>query len=136
MKTTTVQGGSPEGEKLIEDVAGKLRDLAREFARVLDRLRVLGAAPEEPCPSLGVEVEGCRYVLTRFPTQGIAKLTPREQQVAELAAQGLPCKSIAKRLGTSKSTAAAHIRHIFSKLDVHSRGELAWHVLGTDPRHD
>ncbi len=50
-------------------------------------------------------------------------LTPREQQVLSLLAEGLRTKAIAKRLYVSPKTIGTHIQHVLKKLGVHSRAE-------------
>jgi DNA-binding CsgD family transcriptional regulator len=52
-------------------------------------------------------------------------LTPRERQVAALAAEGLGNREIAARLGMTSKTAANHLNAIYSKLAVSDRVELA-----------
>ncbi len=52
-------------------------------------------------------------------------LTPMERQVAELARQGLSNKDIAAQCWVSHRTVAFHLRNIFAKAGVASRGELA-----------
>jgi DNA-binding NarL/FixJ family response regulator len=54
-----------------------------------------------------------------------AQLTPREQEILDLASKGYANKEIASRLGTSVETVRVHIRHIYEKLHVHSRTEAA-----------
>jgi DNA-binding CsgD family transcriptional regulator len=51
-------------------------------------------------------------------------LTAREQQVAQLAAQGLTSDQIAGRLVISVRTAESHLYHAFRKLGAHNRDEL------------
>lgn len=51
-------------------------------------------------------------------------LSPREQAIAKLVAQGLPNKSIAAILNISPWTVATHLRRIFGKLSVTSRTEM------------
>lgn len=48
-------------------------------------------------------------------------LTPRETDVLELLADGLTYAAIGERLGISSRTVDAHLRSIYSKLDVGSR---------------
>jgi DNA-binding CsgD family transcriptional regulator len=57
-------------------------------------------------------------------TEAICGLTPRERQVAELTLSGQTTRRIAHRLEISPYTAQEHLRHIFSKVGVASRGEL------------
>jgi two-component system, NarL family, nitrate/nitrite response regulator NarL len=51
-------------------------------------------------------------------------LSPREQAIAQLVAQGFPNKSIAAILNISPWTVATHLRRIFAKLSVTSRTEM------------
>ena len=50
-------------------------------------------------------------------------LTPRERQVLELLAEGLPNKSIASRLAISDQTAKFHVASICGKLGASNRTE-------------
>jgi DNA-binding NarL/FixJ family response regulator len=50
-------------------------------------------------------------------------LTPRELQVLQLLAEGLPNKQIAQKLTISANTVKFHINAILSKLDAQSRTE-------------
>jgi len=53
------------------------------------------------------------------------ELTSRQRQIAALVADGLTNKEIAARLVISKRTVDAHIDHIFAKLGISSRTQLA-----------
>jgi non-specific serine/threonine protein kinase len=56
-------------------------------------------------------------------------LSPRELQVAHLIAQGLTNRKIAEALFISDKTAANHVEHIMTKLDLRSRAQIAvWAV--------
>lgn len=52
-------------------------------------------------------------------------LTPREQQIADLVAQGYSNVNVAARLALSANTVGVHVRKIYRKLGVHSRIELS-----------
>jgi DNA-binding CsgD family transcriptional regulator/tetratricopeptide (TPR) repeat protein len=52
-------------------------------------------------------------------------LTRAEHKVAELVAEGLSNPQIAKRLYISRHTAETHLKHIFAKLNISSRAQLA-----------
>jgi predicted ATPase/DNA-binding NarL/FixJ family response regulator len=52
-------------------------------------------------------------------------LTRREREVSALVAQGLTNRAIAKRLFLSERTIEGHIEHVFNKLGVTSRTQLA-----------
>jgi DNA-binding NarL/FixJ family response regulator len=54
-----------------------------------------------------------------------AELTETEQRVATLAADGRSNKAIAAALFVSTHTVDRHLSHIYAKLDVHSRRDLA-----------
>lgn len=51
-------------------------------------------------------------------------LSPREEEVLLLLAQHKTVGSIERELFIANGTAKTHIRHIYRKLDVHSRDEL------------
>ena len=55
---------------------------------------------------------------------GVPPVTPREQQVLRLLAEGLPNRAVAERLGISTRTAQKHVENLFKKFNVHGRGEL------------
>ena len=55
----------------------------------------------------------------------VTELSPREQQVAALLAQGLTNRQIAQRLVVTERTVAAHIEHILDKLGFASRHQVA-----------
>jgi DNA-binding CsgD family transcriptional regulator len=51
-------------------------------------------------------------------------LTPSELRIAEFVAKGLTNKDIAQQLFVSPHTVDAHLKHMFTKLGIHSRVEL------------
>jgi DNA-binding CsgD family transcriptional regulator len=74
--------------------------------------------------------EACAYAQRtrgerRRPTVGWESLTPTERDVARLVAEGATNPEIARKLLMSVNTAKTHLAHIFTKLDIDSRAELA-----------
>ena len=61
---------------------------------------------------------------SRGVPMGEPELTPREQQVLELVAEGLANREIAEKLGISTRTAQKHLENLFKKVGVHDRTEL------------
>jgi predicted ATPase/DNA-binding CsgD family transcriptional regulator len=59
------------------------------------------------------------------PTSGWASLTPAEEQVTALAAEGLSNVEIGRRLFITPGTAKTHLSHIYAKLGLANRAELA-----------
>ncbi|MEG8102745.1 helix-turn-helix transcriptional regulator [Xanthomonas hortorum] len=58
---------------------------------------------------------------------GIAELTGRERDVLGLLAEGLADKEIAQQLSVAPNTVRNHVAALYSKIDVHSRGEaIVW----------
>lgn len=54
-----------------------------------------------------------------------AKLTEREREVALEAAKGLSNKQIARDLSITERTVKAHLKHVFERLQVKDRLQLA-----------
>jgi predicted ATPase/DNA-binding CsgD family transcriptional regulator len=59
------------------------------------------------------------------PASGWASLTPTEREVVRLVTEGLGNKGIATRLFVSPRTVQAHLTHVYSKLGMTSRVQLA-----------
>ena len=59
------------------------------------------------------------------PPSGWESLTPTEAQVVEFVAEGLTNPQIAERMFISRATVKVHMAHVFQKLDVSNRTELA-----------
>jgi DNA-binding CsgD family transcriptional regulator len=55
----------------------------------------------------------------------LGRLTPAEHNVADLVAQGSSNIEIARRLGISRHTVESHLKHVFVKLGISSRVQLA-----------
>ncbi|NJK28418.1 MAG: response regulator transcription factor [Coleofasciculaceae cyanobacterium SM2_3_26] len=75
---------------------------------------------------LEFDSDGMHYYLVRSRPQSqeskeSISLSPREQAIARLVAQGLPNKCIGKQLGISHWTVATYLRRMFHKLGVNSK---------------
>lgn len=66
------------------------------------------------------------------PAAGWESLTPTELSVARLAGEGLTNPEIGARMFVSRGTVRTHLSHIFTKLGLKNRAELAREVA----RHD
>jgi DNA-binding NarL/FixJ family response regulator len=78
------------------------------------------------------------WVATGEPDPNLAKgvarldfdrLSPREQQVLQLLAEGLSSKEVATRLEISLKTAETHRVNLMRKLDIHSVSELVHYAI-------
>jgi DNA-binding CsgD family transcriptional regulator len=67
-------------------------------------------------------------------THGWASLSPVERQVVELASQGRNNPDIARELFMSRNAVKMHLSHVYAKLGVANRTELA--LLATRHSHD
>ena len=74
----------------------------------------------------------------RLATAGVDGLTPSELRVARLAARGRTNREIAQELFVTRATVETHLRHVFQKLDLAGRGEIAGvlEAAGTQPGPD
>jgi class 3 adenylate cyclase/DNA-binding NarL/FixJ family response regulator len=106
-------GRNEEAVALLEEAADLQLGFGAtgELARVDSLLRDLGAR---------------RRRARRAPAaQGWEALSPTETKVVELVAQGLSNPQIAATLYVSRRTVETHVSHVFRKLEVASRAELA-----------
>jgi DNA-binding CsgD family transcriptional regulator len=77
------------------------------------------------------EVDGNRYLVIRMPRSlyNRVQLSPREQEIVRMVAQGHPNKVIADVLNISAWTVCTHLRRIFAKLGVGSRAAMVAQLL-------
>jgi len=97
-------------------------------ARLLESLKeaVQGGAPMSP--------EVARRVVALFreirpPDRADYQLTPHETRLLKLFVEGHNYKTAAVELGVSVNTVNFHVRHIYEKLQVHSRSEAVAKAL-------
>jgi DNA-binding CsgD family transcriptional regulator len=107
------------------DRARPLLEQAAEIYVHLDAGRSL-ARTEAALREAGIR-RGRRVARSR-PRFGWPSLTPTEQTVAGLAAEGLTNPQIGERLYVSRRTVQTHLAHVFAKLDLSSRAQLAAEV--------
>jgi DNA-binding NarL/FixJ family response regulator len=77
-----------------------------------------------------------RYLLRRFRPPDAAdddaappRLSVREHEVLTLIVKGFSYAEIARLIGVSAHTVTTHVRNIYRKLEVHSRGEAVYEAL-------
>jgi predicted ATPase/DNA-binding CsgD family transcriptional regulator len=118
---------------------GSVRSIAEQGAYDADLLLLRSAGPEQKVERAFAQgqQEPLRDVLAWLARQsgprrraaaGWAGLTRSEEQVARLAATGLTNRQIGGRLFISPRTVQTHLSHVFAKLGVTSRRELADHA--------
>lgn len=97
-------------------------------ARLLESLKeaAAGGAPMSP--------EVARRILRLFrqiqpPEQASYRLTPQEHQLLKLLVDGHHKKTAADALGISVNTVSFHLKHIYEKLQVHSKTEAVAKAL-------
>jgi DNA-binding CsgD family transcriptional regulator len=67
------------------------------------------------------------------PRSGWDSLTPTEHSIADLVAEGLSNPQIGERLYISSRTVQTHLAHVFAKLDISARAQLAVEVTRRRP---
>jgi DNA-binding CsgD family transcriptional regulator len=107
-------GRKAEGIPLLQEALSGLEAVGalREARRVEAHLRGAGAR------------RGRRGVRRR-PAMGWDALTDTERRVVDLVCEGLTNRGVAERLFISRRTVDTHVAHVFGKLGVRSRAELA-----------
>lgn len=104
-------------------------DLVR---RIVEKTRAASGAAVPDTAGVGEQViadtefNGARYLLVRVtkPERSCVPLSPREQEIVRMVAQGHPNKIIAAVLNISSWTVGTHLRRIFAKLGVGSRAAM------------
>ena len=95
---------------------GAARDVARAEARLRERGIRRGRRGSRKRPALGWQ-----------------SLTPTEQSIVDLVAEGLSNPQIGDRLYVSRRTVQTHLSHVFAKLAISSRTQLAAEVSRQRP---
>jgi DNA-binding CsgD family transcriptional regulator len=108
------------------------RVLARDqLRRALETFEHLDAAPW--AERAGTELAATGERLRRRDPSTLDELTPQEHQIATLLAQGRTTREAAAALFLSPKTVEYHLRHVYLKLGIHSREELARALADSSP---
>jgi DNA-binding CsgD family transcriptional regulator len=128
------------GEALV--VCGRVEDGRRELRRAAEGLNALGAWGDRDAAlrvlrRLG---ERPRPALAERPgvsgDERLARLTPREREVAALVAEGSTNALIAAQLRLSERTVEKHVSRVLSKLGLSSRTGVVALLAAPAPRHE
>src|SRR5207253_5814070 len=106
--------------------ARKRRVARRHLRTALDTLDRLGARPW--AARAAAELAATGEHVDQADPGGLGDLTPHELQLALLVAQGATNKEASAALFISPKTVEAHLHHIYVKLGLRSRTELAHHM--------
>ncbi len=143
-----VQGRLDQNETLLRRAADDLATLGFVYEAAVARLDLGELAPSQvgalgEClqvlERLGAQpqVDRARQLLRRLGQRPPApprqrrpgRLSPREEQVARLVAQGLSNPEIAQRLYLSPRTVTTHLQNMYGRLELRSRAALTRYVL-------
>jgi len=102
--------------------AGQLLDQAITIYERLDATRDLARA-DAALRQMGIRRS--RHVIRSHAQSGWQSLTPSERAVVDLVAEGLSNPQIGQRLYISRRTVQTHLAHVFAKLHITSRTQLA-----------
>ncbi len=101
----------------LKSIAASIHDLRAGGSPISPSIarRVLARLRTEPAASASTD---------QAPAPSV--LTPREIELLKLTAKGLSFNSIGELLDISPHTVVAHVKNIYRKLAVHSRGEAVY----------
>ena len=127
-----LNGDPTASEALSSEIEGALRSLASKLqALTYDRGPGGADAIGGDNVLLDVVLGDVRLLALRLRRPApMSLLSPREQEIARMVAQGYANKTIASVLEISSWTVASHLRRIFMKLQVTSRAAMATSLLG------
>jgi DNA-binding CsgD family transcriptional regulator len=98
-------------------------DARTHLRSALETLTDLGARPL--AARAGRELRASGETARRRDPSTVSQLTPTERRIAQLVSTGLSNRDVAAQCWISSRTVAFHLRNIFTKVGVASRGELA-----------
>ena len=105
---------------------GRIQRRQRKWGAARDALQAAAEAFDElGSPGWAEQATQERARLGGRRPKGSGELTPAEQRVVELAADGLSNKEIARSLVVTVRTVEVHLKHAYAKLGIRSRTQLA-----------
>lgn len=131
---------------LVVSVFGDARSVVDAIERGAQGYLLKGAGPDDAVAAIRAVLAGgapispavAGHILSRVrgaaPSRASAAsdaiaLTPRETEVLEQLAKGLTLKEVARVVGISHHTVSDHVKSIYRKLSVSSRGEAVFEAL-------
>jgi DNA-binding NarL/FixJ family response regulator len=98
-------------------------------AEIAHALREIAGGGSPISPGIARYLLGAVRGVPRTPTPDTPALSERELEVLRAIVKGFTYDEIAGLLEISSATVATHVRRIYRKLSVHSRGEAAYEAL-------
>ncbi len=132
--TRRLKRADPGLRVIVLSVHGEPVWVRQAFAAGADGYLAKSAAPGELEEALREVLEGGVYAgpavaRTLAGDAGGEALTPRELDAVRLVAEGLSNQEIADRLGVSPLTVRSHLSHVYGKLGLANRVELALYAV-------
>jgi DNA-binding CsgD family transcriptional regulator len=109
---------------------GAVEELVRDLIDEVAEAASLSGDDDEVLLDLEVDGVRCMLVSTRPERDHPVVLSPREQEIARMVAEGYPNKTIAAVLEISSWTVSTHLRRVFAKLGVRSRAAMVARLVG------
>ena len=131
----------PDSQAMVVTVLADERNVVSAIEAGATGYLLKDSTPEEIAAAISELVAGgspisssiARYLLRRFQAgsaeQAAPSLSEREQEVLRLVAKGFSGPEIARLLELSPHTVRTHVRHIYEKLEVTSRGEAVYQAV-------
>lgn len=143
-----VKEAAPSVVCIALSVSQSRRDVAALFAAGVDgyltkqasRADLLSAIEESLDGGNPVSPDVAQFMLElddmMIELESLRRLTPRERQVVDVIAKGYTYRQASTKLGMKVKTLETHISHIFQKLGVATRAELAHLWDDADPEDE
>lgn len=111
----------------LEEASGRRSEAVSALEEAFDTYTKMGAELDVARVRAKLRKVGVRkrHAAAGRPDRGWASLTPAELAVVRVVAKGLTNRAAAEELSLSPDTVNTHLRHVFTKLDISSRAELA-----------